>query len=266
MKIAVVSAHRGDAAFGVGLSVGLWLQAGHSVELISCFTRSEFAPYSDADSVHANDRMSFVSAVRKREDESFVKLFPRAQFAGKLKLTELNLKDAPLRLHVGAEDVFGLAVNLAEKATVKIARAVVTSGAKALVAPLALARHIDHTTARDATVRGLAEDLPIALYEDLPYAAAMDDAEIQHTAHEIALGLRMSFTAMFAAGALDDVGVRTAVARKRKLAWCYDSQIDDAVTLQVAEFCTRYAGRERLWVNPAWAGSELAPSDSAARW
>jgi hypothetical protein len=253
MKIAVVSAHRGDAAFSAGLSIGVWLAAGHTVNVIECFTRSDFAPYSDADSVHANDRMSFVSALRKREDEAWVK-----QYQGKLTLTDLNLKDAPLRLHIGPEEVFGLTADPMEKATLKIHRAVESSGADALVAPLALGRHIDRTTARNATVRGLAAALPIALYEDLPQATAMDVDAIDTLAHEIALGLRMGFGAAFAGLPLEDAALRAAVERKRRLAWCYDSQIDEATTTRIAEFCLRYAGRERLWVNAAWRGSDLA--------
>ena len=68
MKIVVVSPHRSDAAFSLGLAVGSWLEQGHTVEVMNVFTRTEHAPYSDVDSLHPNDRMSFASAVRKRED------------------------------------------------------------------------------------------------------------------------------------------------------------------------------------------------------
>ncbi len=70
----MVAAHRVDAGLAVGLSIGAWLEQGHAVEVVSCFTRSEFAPFSDAGSLHANDRMSFVSATRKREDEAWAKM------------------------------------------------------------------------------------------------------------------------------------------------------------------------------------------------
>gem|GEM_PF-6042353 len=36
------------------------------------------------------------------------------------------------------------------------------------------------------------------------------------------------------------------------LRWCYDSQIDESVTTEIAEFSRRYGGRERLWGNAAW--------------
>ena len=43
-----------------------------------------------------------------------------------------------------------------------------------------------------------------------------------------------------------------AVVRRRRIAWCYDSQIDESATAEIAEFCRRYEGRERLWGNAAW--------------
>ena len=241
MKITVVSAHRGDAALALGLSVAAWLEQGHAVEVVSCFTRSEFAPFSDAGSLHANDRMSFVSATRKREDESWAKML-----RGKFTLTELNIKDAPLRLHCGTDEVFGLTVNLEEKSAVKIRKAIERSGPERLVLPLALDGHVDRVTARDAGGAAWQATLPVAFYEDLPQAVGFGDEALR----DAALAVRADLGPAFAAAPVDD-----AVARKRRVAWCYDSQIDEAATLQVAEFCGRYGGRERLWVNAAWGGA-----------
>jgi len=256
MKIAVVSAHRGDAAFGVGLSVGAWLEAGHSVEVIACCTRSEFAPYSDIGSVHENDRMSFATAVRKREDEAWLKRYPAAPGRGKLTLTDLNLKDAPLRLHVGADEVFGLEVNPAEKAVMKIQKAVERSRAQALVLPLALDRHIDRLTARVAAAQGWPTALPVAFYEDLPQAAQPGgEALVEAAVGSVLATMQLQLAPVFAGVALDDV--TAAVDRKRRMAWCYDSQIDEATTTQIAEFCRPYGGWERMWASAAWVGSEL---------
>jgi hypothetical protein len=243
MKITVVSAHRGDVAFAVGLSVRTWLEQGHPVEVINCFTRSEFAPYSDAGSVHANDRMSFVSATRKREDEAWMKLY-----RGKLTLTDLNLKDAPLRLHCDASEVFGRAIDLAEKSAVKIQKALERSAGGALVLPLALDGHVDRVIAREAAMAGWAGALPLAFYEDLPQAVGFGADALDEAAHAV----RLDLTAGFVGPAADDL--EAAVVRKRRIAWCYDSQIDEAVTAQIAEFCRGYGGRERLWVNAAWRG------------
>ena len=51
--------------------------------------------------------------------------------------------------------------------------------------------------------------------------------------------------------------VEDAVAKKRRVAWCYDSQIDEAATTGIAEFCRRYEGRERIWANAAWRAAGL---------
>ena len=61
-------------------------------------------------------------------------------------------------------------------------------------------------------------------------------------------------TPVFAAEAGD---LERAVERKRRLALCYDSQIDSEVTEAIAEFCRRYGGRERLWANEAWRRAGL---------
>jgi LmbE family N-acetylglucosaminyl deacetylase len=241
LKITVVSAHRGDAALAIGMSVAAWLEQGHAVEVVSCFTRSEFAPFSDVGSLHANDRMSFASATRKREDESWTKML-----RGKFTMTDLNMKDAPLRLHCEPDEVFGLTVNLEEKSAVKIRKAIERSGAELLVLPLALDGHVDRVTARDAGVAFWQATLPVAFYEDLPQALALSDEALR----EAALAVRGDLEPTFMRVTADD-----AVARKRRVAWCYDSQIDEATTLQIAEFCERYEGRQRLWVNAAWLGT-----------
>jgi LmbE family N-acetylglucosaminyl deacetylase len=251
VKIAVFSPHRGDAAFALGLSVEAWLAQGHAVEVVSCFTRSEFAPYSDVQSVHANDRISFVTAVRKREDEAWRKRFG----AAKLTITDLNLKDAPTRLHCSPQEVFGRPSDVSEKVLSKIRRALDASKAGAVVLPLGLSGHVDHVSARDAALSVLpSAEFPVAFYEELPYAAAAGaEGAIEAAVHALSLTLQEEIQPEFTTGSQQaDATVAEAVQRKRRAAWCYDSQIDEAVTTQIAEFCRRYEGRERLWVNAAW--------------
>jgi LmbE family N-acetylglucosaminyl deacetylase len=251
VKITVVSPHRGDAAFALGLSVEAWLAQGHAVEVVSCFTRSEFAPYSDVGSVHANDRVSFVTAVRKREDEAWRKRFGVA----KLTLTDLNLKDAPIRLHCGPEEVFGRATDVSEKVVSKIRRALELSKAGAVVLRLGLSGHVDHVSARDAALNApTLVGLPIAFYEELPYAAAAGaEGAIEAAVHALSLALQSELQPVFASESRQsDAAVAEAVQRKRRAAWCYDSQIDEGATTGIAEFCRRYQGRERLWANAVW--------------
>jgi LmbE family N-acetylglucosaminyl deacetylase len=260
VKITVVSAHRGDAAFALGLAVEAWLGQGHAVEVVSCFTRSEFAPYSDVGSVHANDRVSFVTAVRKREDEAWRKQLG----AAKLTLTDLNLKDAPLRLHCGADEVFGRAADASEKVVAKIRRALEMSKPGALVLPLGLSGHVDYVTARDVTLsaQGTAV-LPVAFYEELPYAAGEGaEAAIEAVVVQLALTMQSKLQPVFATEAMQGDALEGAVARRRRIAWCYDSQIDESATAEIAGFCRRYEGRERLWGNAAWLaeGTLLQPA------
>ena len=245
MKIAVLSPHRMDAALSLGLAVGRWLAQGHAVEVVNCFTRSEDAPFSDADSVHANDRMSFVSALRKREDEAWQKLYRSA----KLTLTDLNLKDAPLRLHCAPEDVFGVEVKDSDKAFAKIAKALENSRAAALVFPLGLGGHVDHRTAMLAAA-AFAAVIPVAFYEDQPYAAEMA-TPVDEQARIVAEMLNTTLEPVFVSELGD---ADAAIASKRRQALCYVSQLADARVERVAAFSARYGGRERLWANAAWRG------------
>ena len=242
MKIVVVSPHRDDAAFSLSLAIQFWLAAGQSVEVINCFTRSEYAPFSDAASVHANDRMSYVSALRSREDVMW-----RRQHGAGLTLRDLNLKDAPLRLHCSIDEVCSHDTNPADKTFAKVRSTLERTQADALVLPLGLGTHVDHLTARDAARAAWPMNSPCAFYEDLPYAARPGAAEeILASAHATDTRLEP----FFISGPCADT--KSAIALKRKSALCYDSQIDDETTESIAHFCARYEGRERLWANPSW--------------
>ena len=256
MKIVIISPHRDDAAFSLGLSITAWLAAGHLVTVINCFTRSEYAPFTEVEHMHPNDRMPRITAIRQREDLAWRRLYP----AG-LTLADLNLKDAPLRRHCSANAVCDLPVDTSDKALYRIQRAVERETPDALLLPLALGAHVDHLTARDALLPTATSDLPAAFYEDLPYATRSGVADtIEPLAHSLQLGLEPTFAGL-------PMDVDAAVLRKRRLALSYDSQIDSAVTAEIADFCIRYEGRERLWANPAWLRSSLAlpqPSAEAA--
>jgi LmbE family N-acetylglucosaminyl deacetylase len=259
VKITVVSPHRGDAAFALGLSIEAWLRGGHAVEVVSCFTRSEFAPYSDVGSVHRNDRVSFVTAVRKREDEEWRKQMARLaqDGAAKFTITDLNLKDAPLRLHVGANEVFGRAADASEKVVSKIRRALELSKAGAWVLPLGLGGHVDHVTARDVALSALArEGVPVAFYEELPEAGAeAAEAAIDAAVVQLTLAVQSKLEPLLVGAGV--TSAEDAVAKKRRVALCYDSQIDEAATMGIAEFCRRFEGRERIWANTAWRAAGL---------
>jgi hypothetical protein len=239
VKIAVISPHRGDAAFSLALAIGAWIEAGHKVAVVNCFSRSVDAPHAEMEFVHSNDRISFVTALRGREDETW-----RRRHGAALSLTDLNMKEAPLRLHCPATEVFSLTVDVNDKAMVKIQKAMERTGAGAVALPLGLGGHIDHLTARDA-LGGSA--LPRAYYEDLP--AALEAGEIEPFVHEVERTARIQLATAFAT---EPVDVTAAFARKRREVLCYDSQVDDSEVERIADFSVQYQGRERLWGNEAW--------------
>lgn len=241
LNILVISPHRDDAAFSCALSISYWLENGHKVTVLNLFTRSLYAPYSDAENVHANDRMSYVSAMRKREDVDFTRQ------VSKLEMIDLNLKDAPIRLRCSAESVCDLALDSADPAIAKIRKAVqgLAVGAKpfgAIVVPSGLGNHVDHRVAREACLP-LAATLACALYEDLPYASRVDSAS------DVAAMERESDerSAVFCRPARLE-----PILWKRRMCLLYPSQIDMAEANAIADFSLRYEGGERLWANKAW--------------
>ena len=247
MKTAVLSPHRDDAAFSLGLAVDIWLAQGRSVEIIDCFTRSAYAPFSDASSLHENDRRSFVTELRRREDEDWQRLCGRG-----LSLRDLKLKDAPLRLSCSSDEVCALPVRPEEKAAKKICGAIQAfEGAIAL--PLGWGGHVDHLTAREAALSALRGGEALAFYEDLPYAARGNAGAIPQAVAELASRLGAAIEPFFA-GPETDIDI--SIARKKRHALCYDSQIGSEDVDRIAEFCGRYQGRERLWATSAWRDAQ----------
>ncbi len=254
MNIVVVSPHRDDAAFSLGLAIDDWLRSGHKVTVLNCFTQSEYAPFSDVSSLHANDRTSFVSAVRRREDVAWTKLAGTA-----LRLNDLDLLDAPLRLVCAVDDVLTQEIRPGDRAVARISGALakmargVPAGHCAFAVPLAIGGHIDHRVARQAALDALTESaVPVAFYEDLPYAARPGAADtLKSFVDDLQRELAPCFAAARPSQATDAIG------RKTKIAQCYDSQIDSDDVARIAQFSARYGGRERLWANVAWRESAL---------
>ena len=253
MKIVVLSPHRDDAAFSLTLTLKSFLRAGHHVIVLNCFTRSNYAPFADTSFVHENDRLSFVSALRLREDEAW----RQQQASVSLSFIGLNLKDAPLRLRCPVDNLRTHEADPADKAIPKIRKSLDDLQADALVLPLALGDHVDHRTARDAA---MPQDRSIALafYEDLPYAAWPDvTCQIEPRAEALGRVLETQLTPLTTGAAGEG-----AAAEKFRAALSYDSQIDTVTAHLIADFSERYNGAERLWVNEAWRA--LHPSLTSA--
>lgn len=247
MKIVVVSPHRDDAAFSLGLSIQRWLDAGHAVSVLNCFTRSQYAPYSDVEALHTNDRTSFVSALRRREDVAWAR-----RYQGTISFHDLDLLDAPLRLACAVDEVLSAEIRAGDRAVARVAGAIAKivrkAGAVAVIGPLAVGGHVDHRVVRQAVLQTVDQNaVPLALYEDLPYAAREGAAaELPMMASELLAEPVSCFAAQ------PWMGQDAAQALKMRFAECYDSQIDSEVAASIASFCSRYAGRERLWANAAF--------------
>ena len=224
----------------------------HTVTILNVFTRSRYAPYSDAAFVHENDQLSYVSAIRLREDEHFLRRITQNLPKGiknNLHMVDLNLKDAPIRLRIPLEELSDIPVNPSDPAIEKIRKALTKqseAGAmEALVLPAALGNHIDHLTVREAAI-SFATHIPAAFYEDLPYATTHPSAATDlGTLREAAVDRNEPLAPVI-------YQIESAVERKRKLVLDYASQVDDETGTLISNFAARYEGGERLWANQQW--------------
>ena len=218
--------------------------------------------------------------MRLREDELFLQRLTqplsRAQ-KQHLHMVDLNLKDAPIRLRIPDDALYDTPVNSEDPAIEKIRKALTRQSElgtlEALVLPAALGHHVDHITVREAALP-LTATLPSAFYEDLPYAAshpsvAADLGALQNAAAKIGEPLTPILYPTQTPNqseSLPEAEAQSAatervqrIARKRRLALGYASQIDEAAATLIANFATRYQAAERLWANQQWLEAFASP-------
>jgi nucleotide-binding universal stress UspA family protein len=236
-----------------------WLTARHTVTLLNVFTRSRYAPYSDAAFVHENDELSYVSAMRLREDELFLRRIKESLPKGlknHLHMLDLNLKDASIRLRVPIDQLCNTPVNAVDPSLEKIRKALTRQselGAmEALVLPAGLGNDVDHLTVREAAMPFVAS-LPTAFYEDLPYLASHPSASADLEVLKSAATERNDPLAEMVCRAGEPAA--DAIIRKRKLVLNYASQIDEEAGVVISNFAANYDGGERLWANQLWHSS-----------
>jgi LmbE family N-acetylglucosaminyl deacetylase len=244
LKIVVLSPHRDDAAFSLSLSLSHWLAMGHSVTLLNVFTRSLYAPYSDAETKSLETRLDYVSKLRKKEDEKFL-----SAFDGKMTMVDLDVVDAPIRLKCDASIVCDMDVRADDFAIPRVQEglAELVTEDTALVLPLGLGHHVDHRTSRDAALE-MSARVPCAFYEELPYAMR-DGVRVDLTRFREGASTRFH-EELFP---VQCHGTHTRPAEfKRRIALGYVSQIDEAMADSIVNFSHRYHGAERMWANEAW--------------
>src|SRR6266699_3955722 len=135
-QINVISPHRDDAAFSLGLTIGACVDLGIPVRVVNCFTVSAYAPFHSATSVEE------ITELRASEDRLF-----RSVTGLSDQGSDLGYAEAPIRLpfrtwHVcnsrrltaaDLSDIHKLSEDL---------RAAHATGA--LLLPLAIGNPIDH--------------------------------------------------------------------------------------------------------------------------
>jgi LmbE family N-acetylglucosaminyl deacetylase len=190
--------------------------------------------------------------MRLREDELFLRrikeILPKG-LKNNLRMHDLHLKDAPIRLRIPLEELSDTPVNPADHAIEKIRKALTKqseAGAmETLILPAALGNHVDHLTVREAAMPHVTV-LPSAFYEDLPYAATHPSAATDLDAlRDDAANLKEPLSPVV-------YQIQSAIEYKRRLALGYASQIDDEAGTLISNFAARYGGGERLWANQSW--------------
>ncbi len=220
-----------------------WLARRHRVTVLNIFTRSLYAPYSDADTVHENDRLAYISSIRRKEDEQLLKAIPG------LTMVDLNMKDAPIRLHCDGSLVHSMESSADDTAIPKIQKALAKLAGEprafnAILLPLAVGNHVDQRVVRDAALAYLADKQPglaCGFYENLPAAAAPDSFRE---------GPAGTSPVVYAGKTAD------AAEWKRRVSLLYASQIEAADADAIAGLATRLGG-ERVWGNAAWVAAGI---------
>jgi LmbE family N-acetylglucosaminyl deacetylase len=240
LKLAVVSPHFDDACFSLGAALLSWTRDQHDVDILDCFTVSNFLPGE------SDCNPAAVSLLRRLEEASFVQRLGR-----NIRYSDLGETDAPLRLSCSLNDVFGrtAADDPDELSRLRSALRIV-AGSEALVIPLAAGRHIDHELAKSAAI-DLVRDHAVAFYEDLPYSAQLADHDIMELARIAGDQLKRPLVpVVFGSGVLSSISWEEKAALVR----LYKSQVTAEVEAAIRQQFERYGGGERLWADPGFAG------------
>jgi LmbE family N-acetylglucosaminyl deacetylase len=231
-KIAILSPHRDDSSFSLGLALSLWSAASIKLQVLNFFTRSAYAPHSPAATVEE------ISAVREEEDRKAL-----AFIHSGIEVVSFDLLDAPLRLdlpfsqitqessakRISQEELRLLSWHIQQHCTGSLA-----------IAPLGLGNHVDHIAVHKAAINSLPPQ-HLGFYEDLPYATWTPTADLQARIESIerAMGTRLAPLIL---------RIQDAAKKKRQIASFYQSQITDAEADQIAAYAESYGSGERLWL------------------
>jgi len=235
ITITVISPHRDDAALALGLAIERWTSDGVHVQILTCFTISDFAPFADARTAHE------VTRLRQQEDQHWLN-----RLGATVSMIDLGGIDAPLRVDVRrdrptVDRPLGPRDHEAMQQLTAQLTALQTDGL--VIAPLAISRHVDHRIARDAALQ-VCDPQRLAFFEDVPYASLDPSNDLAGVVSEVQakLGRRISPVS---------VTRNPSPADKRRLIDVYRSQFTSD---QLDRIAASAADGERLW---AVAGGAL---------
>ncbi len=229
LPLTVLSPHRDDAAFSLFCALVRWQRLPVEIRVINFFTESAYAP-------HAERPDAMASSIRKREDRAVLQRIGRT-----IRVTDLGLLDAPLRLGIGALAVCNpeTAGLLREGLVADLVRRIRSLGPSLILAPLGVGGHVDHRAVHRAALRAGGR-FRLGFYEDLPYRTWTSAEDVSYRVRAAEREIDTPLKAVSA----DD---RHAALQKRWLIRRYKSQITGEEALAMAQWTREHRG-ETLWL------------------
>lgn len=251
-SLCILSPHRDDAVFSLGLALEKWSRHRVPLAVVNVYTRSLYAPRRSR-SLPNRDRdgtpdpeglrlLAEISSLRAHEDRNAFR-----HIGAPIQQADLGRMDAPVRLSCRPESVCGPREHVADESEVRALAPYFRDRLRTslLLAPLALGNHIDHATVRTAALAAAAQSshgpTQLGFYEDLPYADWTPRELLQQSLSACEAVLRTRL-------APETIRHSSAFPEKRRLALAYSSQIDEPEADRIARFSLRYRGGERIWV------------------
>ena len=235
-NVAMLSPHSDDVALSLGAFL-LGRCSALNIDIITAFSISECTA---DDSI--NDS-AIVSSIRKAEDVIFAN-----SLCGHVKVSWLDMQDAPLRLHITDEAVFNSKPSYMSWDEVQYLKAKMKKECcnfDLLFAPMGLGKHIDHIVVRNAALELLKDGFPLIFYEDIPYAADLSLTDIDENAKQLECLSGQSLE-------LFPIETDVTIEKKLGLLSCYRSQMDSRTESRVRLHANRTTGNsvvERVWAS-----------------
>ena len=224
--------HADDLALSIG---GLLRTVAWTTTDVLVFGRSAWAVGPELRAAGED----FVTRIRLDEERQY------CQRVG-IHLIDLAFPDASLRGYDAESELTADPFNdpLRGALTSRIADLLAEREGRGVLCPLAVGAHIDHVLTRDAVLASVGEDVPVFLYEDLPYATMLGTQACEDVARSISPALSAV-----------DVPIDQVIAQKINDLSLYRSQLtkEDLQSLRARGHRLSSDGRrsERLWLKKA---------------